>query len=148
MDHRGRYFLPALLLAAAAGCGTGTEAIRGEPSADPTSPSAVPESSECMRDGDGALITETGGVTAREGECLTSRAVAYAPGAVGETTPEGAIRQDGLGRGALAARDPESTAHQTWEETEGGRTVGLYGVFRLPDGTWVVDNYLASVSGG
>lgn len=94
---------------------------------------------------DGAAVTAQQDVQARPGECLTSRAVAVAPGATGAATPEDAVRSLGFGRDVLSRQDDGSQPRIRILERTDDQTVGSYSTFRLPDGTWIVDGYVTSV---
>jgi hypothetical protein len=130
----------SLLLIAATGCGTGTG--DGRESSSEAQKSA--RNPECMTQGGGELVTKSGDVQARDGECLTSRAIAIAPNPSGAASPEEAVRASGFGRGTLTTRQDDVPTHVDVIERDQDRVVGQYSVVQI-DGEWIVDGYLTSV---
>ena len=133
-----RYSLVPLLLVVTTGCGPGSAGI--STSSTDAQRAANPE---CMTQGDD-VVTDSQGVQAREGECLTSRAIALAPDAIGAASPEEAVRTAGFGRGTLTTEPDDVPTHVDVTERDQDRVVGRYSVVQIK-GAWIVDGYLASV---
>lgn len=92
----------------------------------------------------GQVVTESQHVQARDGECLTLRAIAVAPNPIGATDPEEAVRRAGFGRGALTTTRDDVPTQVRVIERDQVRTVGTYSVVQIDSG-WIVDSYLASI---
>lgn len=130
--------LCSLLLVVATGCGTG-----GTDVGESFSEGQSARNPECMTQ-DGEVVTEAQEVQARDGECLTSRAIAIAPSPNGAASPEEAVRAAGFGRGTLTTEPDDVPTHVDVTERDQDRVVGTYSVVQINDG-WIVDGYVASV---
>lgn len=143
---RLRWLVLAPLVAVVASCG-GSGAV----TLASTETSGVPANTNCIVWSDGRLITEQGGVRARDGECLNGADYARGTDADGFASPEVAVREHKhngrhIARGGLTAEGASGTTAQvTLLEHEGERVVGRYVVDRLGDGTWLLHSFLASV---
>jgi hypothetical protein len=129
----------SLLLIAATGCGTGSGDVKESSSED-----QIARNPECMTQGGGGVVTKSGDVQARDGECLTSRSIAIAPNPNGAASPEEAVRASGFGRGTLTTTPDDVPTHVDVTERDQDRVVGQYSVVQIGGG-WIVDGYLASL---
>lgn len=128
------FLFPVILLALTA-CGPG--------SPRPAASSGPTQNPDCMTHG-GEVVTEAQGVRARDGECLTSRAIAVGPEQAGAASPENAVLAAGFGRGTLTVEPDDVPTHVSVTEREGDRVVGRYSVVRIGR-EWIVDGYLVSI---
>ena len=126
------------MLVVATGCGAGRPGVSTSSSDD-----GAARNPQCMTQG-GKVVTESHEVQARDGECLTSRAIAIAPNPAGAADPEEAVRSAGFGRGTLTTKPDDAPTHVDVTERDQQRVVGRYSVVQI-NGGWIVDGYLASI---
>lgn len=100
----------------------------------------------CTTQGDGRLLTEMQGVSARDGECLINYDGALASDAHGVATPEQAIVAAGFGRYTLTRYEPKDALNTMVYvyETDGPTRVGAYSVNVMADGSFIVHSVVAS----